>query len=359
MQKTIALMRGDGIGPEIVQEAVRCLDAVQTRFGHQFIYTELLLGGSAIDETGSPLPQSTIDGCLAADGVLLGAIGGPKWEHLPGDQRPEKGLLGIRKAMGVYANLRPATLFDAMRGACPLRSDIAEKGFDFLVVRELISGVYFGEHKTEIEDGLRVARDEMRYDEEEIRRIMHVAFGIAQKRGKKLTSVDKANVLDTSRLWRAIAQEVANEYPDVILSHMLVDNAAMQIVKDPAAFDVVVTENMFGDILSDEASMITGSIGLIPSASLGDGGCGLYEPIHGSAPDIAGQGKANPIGTILSAAMMLRHSLEMQEEAACVEEAVQVVLKAGVRTADIAEGSESVSCEEMGRHIAEKIAVIV
>ncbi len=356
MQKTIALMRGDGIGPEIVKEAVRVLDAVALRFKHQFVYTELLLGGIAIDETGTPLPQSTIDGCLAADGVLLGAIGGPKWEHLPGDQRPEKGLLGIRKAMGVYANLRPAVLFDAMRPACPLRSDIANLGFDFLVVRELIGGIYFGEHKTETQNGLRVATDEMRYDEAEIRRIMHVAFSLARTRGKKLTSVDKANVLDTSRLWRAVANEVAPEYPDVTLSHMLVDNAAMQMVREPSAFDVVVTENMFGDILSDEASMITGSIGLIPSASLGDGGCGLYEPIHGSAPDIAGQGKANPIGTILSAAMLLRHSLQMEEEAACVEAAVQAVLKSGVRTADIAAGGDSVSCEEMGQCVAQEIA---
>ncbi len=355
MEKTIALLRGDGIGPEIVKEAVRCLDAVAQRFGHTFVYADYLLGGVAIDETGTPLPKNTVDGCLKADAVLLGAIGGPKWEHLPGSERPEKGLLGIRKAMGVYANLRPATLFDALRGACPLRSDIVENGFDFLVVRELIGGVYFGEHKTEKQNGLRVATDEMRYDEAEIRRILQIAFSIANKRKKKLTSVDKANVLDTSRLWRAVADEVAKEYPEVELTHMLVDNAAMQLVRKPDAFDVLVTENMFGDILSDEASMITGSIGLIPSASLGDNGRGLYEPIHGSAPDIAGQGIANPIGTVLSAAMLLHHSLEMHEEAACVQNAVQNVLKSGVRTADISSGAQSVGCEEMGRCIATAI----
>ncbi len=356
MQKTIALIHGDGIGPEIMQEAVRCLQAVEMRFEHQFIYDDLLLGGVAIDETGSPLPQSTVEGCLKADAVLMGAIGGPKWEHLPGDERPEKGLLGIRKAMGVYANLRPATLLDALREACPLRSDLAQEGFDFLVVRELIGGIYFGEHKTEVQKNLRVAYDEMKYDESEIRRILHVAFALARTRKKKLTSVDKANVLDTSRLWRAVADEVAKEYPDVELSHMLVDNAAMQLVRKPSMFDVVVTENMFGDILSDEASMITGSIGLIPSASLGDDGRGLYEPIHGSAPDIAGKGIANPIGTILSAAMLLRHSLKMQEEACCVEAAVQKVLKTGARTIDIISSGESITCEEMGRRIATEIA---
>ncbi len=283
MQKQIAVIRGDGIGPEIVTEAVRCLDAVALRFGHEFAYSELLMGGVAIDETGEALPAETLAECLSADGVLLGAIGGPKWESLPGNKRPETGLLALRKGMQVYANLRPARLMPPLKAACPLRAEMAEKGFDFLVVRELISGIYFGEHMTETKDGQRVATDVMRYQEKEIRQILHTAFRLAQGRQKRLCSVDKANVLDTSRLWRAVAEEVAAEYPDVALSHMLVDNAAMQLVRDPAAFDVMVTENMFGDILSDEASMITGSIGLIPSASLGDGGRGLYEPIHGSA----------------------------------------------------------------------------
>ncbi len=356
MMKQIAVLRGDGIGPEIVTEALRCLDAVALRFGHEFAYSELLLGGAALDEAGRPLPEETLAGCLSADGVLLGAIGGPKWEGLPGGQRPEAGLLALRKGMNVYANLRPARLLPPLKAACPLRAGLAEAGFDFLVVRELISGVYFGAHKTETLDGQRVATDSMQYKEEEIRQILHVAFRLARTRQKRLCSVDKANVLDTSRLWRAVATEVAAEYPDVALSHMLVDNAAMQIVRDPAAFDVVVTENMFGDILSDEASMITGSIGLIPSASLGDGGRGLYEPIHGSAPDIAGKGIANPIGTILSAGLLLRHSLGLEAEAACLEAAVDAVLAGGLRTADIAAGGEAVSCEAMGRAVAAEIA---
>ena len=358
MEKQIALIRGDGIGPEIVEEAVRCLDAVAQRFGHAFSYSELLMGGAALDETGLPLPEETLQGCLSADGVLLGAIGGPKWENRPGNLRPEAGLLALRKGMGVFANLRPARLMPALKDACPLREAVADKGFDFMMVRELIGGIYFGRHETLTLEGLRVATDEMRYDEKEIRRILHTAFQAARGRGKKLCSVDKANVLDTSRLWRAVAEEMAKEYPDVELSHMLVDNAAMQIVRDPSAFDVIVTENMFGDILSDEASVITGSIGLIPSASLGEDGRGLYEPIHGSAPDIAGQGKANPIGTILSAALMLRHSLGLAEEAACVERAVDAALAKGLRTPDIAAGGPAVNCETMGRKIAEEIAIV-
>ena len=352
MEKWIVVIRGDGIGPEIVAEAMRCLEAVALRFGHTFTYSEQLLGGCAIDELGTPLPEETLQACLEADGVLMGAIGGPKWESLPGDQRPEVGLLGLRKGMELYANLRPARLLGALKAACPLRAEVADKGFDFLVVRELIGGVYFGEHFTEAVDGQLVATDIMQYGEEEIRRIVHTAFQAALGRGKKVTSIDKANVLDTSRLWRKVATEVAAEYPEVAFENMLVDNAAMQIVRDPAAFDVVVTENLFGDILSDEASMNTGSIGMIPSASLGQGSRGLYEPIHGSAPDIAGQDRANPLGTILSAAMLLRHSLLMEEEAKCVEAAVDAVLQKGLRTPDIAAGGAAVGCAEMGRQVA-------
>ncbi len=355
MEKQIAVIRGDGIGPEIVTEALRCLDAVALRFGHAFTYSELLMGGAALDEKGEPLPEETLAGCLAADAVLLGAIGGPKWEGLPGQKRPEAGLLALRKGLGLYANLRPARLLAPLRPACPLREELALAGFDFLVVRELIGGVYFGRHETQTQNGLRVATDIMRYDEGEIRRIMHMAFGAARGRQKRLCSIDKANVLDTSRLWRAVAEEVAAEYPDVQLRHMLVDNAAMQLVRAPGDFDVIVTENLFGDILSDEASMITGSIGMIPSASLGEGGRGLYEPIHGSAPDIAGQNRANPIGTVLSAAMLLRHSLGLSEEAACVERAVDKVLESGLRTADIAAGGPAVGCLEMGRAIAGEV----
>ncbi len=355
MQKLIAIIRGDGIGPEIVTQALAALEAVALRYGHDFSYSELLMGGAALDETGAPLPPETLEGCLAADGVLLGAVGGPKWESLPGDKRPEKGLLGLRQGMGLYANLRPARLVPALRAACPLRPDIADAGIDFLVVRELIGGVYFGEHTTETKNGERVATDVMPYTEGEIRRILHTAFKAAQGRRGHVTSVDKANVLDTSRLWRAVAEEVAAGYPDVALAHMLVDNAAMQIVRAPAQFDVLVTENMFGDILSDEASMVTGSIGMIPSASLGEGSRGLYEPIHGSAPDIAGQDKANPLGTILSSAMLLRYSLGMPAEADTLERAVDAALAEGLRTADIATGAageKPVGCRAMGARIA-------
>ncbi len=359
MQKDIAVIRGDGVGPEIVTEALRVLDAVARRFGHEFNYSEVLLGGAAIDAAGTPMPNETLKVCLAADGVLLGAVGGPKWESLPGDKRPEKGLLALRKGMGVFANLRPATLFAALRDASPLRADIAAEGIDFLVVRELIGGVYFGEHRTDEADGEKKATDVMTYSESEIRRILRVSFQIAQKRGKKVTSVDKANVLDTSRLWRAVATEVAGEFPDVALEHMLVDNAAMQIVRKPSAFDVVATENMFGDILSDEASMITGSIGMIPSASLAEQGPGLFEPIHGSAPDIAGQDKANPIGTILSAAMLLRYSLGMEAEAKAVEAAVDRALAAELRTADIAAGGGKLcGCREMGEKVAKFTEIV-
>ncbi len=353
MEKKIAVIRGDGIGPEIVAEAIKVLDAVAAKYGHTFTYDEVDMGGVAIDKWGEPLPQAMLDKCLAADSVLLGAVGGPKWDGLPGAQRPEKGLLALRAGMGLYSNLRPAKLWPQLAEASPLKPSIVAQGIDFIVVRELIGGVYFGEHKTETIDGQQVATDVMPYSEAEIERIGRIAFETARKRRKKVTSVDKANVLDTSRLWRAVMHRLAAEYPDVEYSDMLVDNTAMQIVKNPAQFDVVVTENMFGDILSDEASMITGSIGMIPSSSLGEGTRGLYEPIHGSAPDIAGQDKANPIGTILSAAMMLKYSFDMDEEAAAIEAAVHKVLDAGKRTGDsMAEGCSLVSCSEMGSAIA-------
>ncbi len=349
MRKRIAVLKGDGIGPEIVNEALKVLETVAEKYGHHFAYHELDIGGCAIDKTGAPLPQETIDGCLEADSVLLGAVGGPKWDGVPGDKRPEKGLLGIRSAMGLFANLRPARLFPQLAAASPLRADIVARGIDFLVVRELIGGVYFGGHKTETVNGERVATDVMPYAEHEIERILRVGFETAGKRRGRVTVVDKANVLDTSRLWRAVAARVAPEYPGLELNYMYVDNAAMQIVRDPAQFDVIVTENMFGDILSDEASMITGSIGMIPSASLGAGTRGLYEPIHGSAPDIAGQDKANPIGTILSAAMMLKYSFGLAGESAAIEAAVSRVLEQGLRTGDMmSEGCTLVGCRAMG-----------
>ena len=356
MNKTIAVIRGDGIGPEIVNEAIKVLDAVAAKHGHTFTYDEVDMGGVAIDKWGDPLPQAMLDKCLAADSVLLGAVGGPKWEGLPGPQRPEKGLLRLRAGMGLYSNLRPAKLWPQLADASPLKPSIVEKGIDFMVVRELISGIYFGEHKTVEQNGEQVATDVMLYAEHEIERIGRIAFETARKRRHKVTCVDKANVLDTSRLWRAVMHRLQPEYPDVEYADMLVDNTAMQIVKDPAQFDVVVTENMFGDILSDEASMITGSIGMIPSSSLGDGTRGMYEPIHGSAPDIAGQDKANPIGTILSAAMMLRYSFDMAAEADEIEAAVNKALDDGLRTADMmAEGCTLVGCAAMGDAVTARL----
>ena len=353
MNKHIALIRGDGIGPEIVAQAVKVLDAVAEKYGHTFTYEEVDMGGCAIDKWGDPLPQEMLDKCLASDSVLLGAVGGPKWEGLPGPKRPEKGLLRLRSGMGLYSNLRPAKLWPQLAAASPLKPSIVEKGIDFMVVRELISGVYFGEHRTVDKDGEKVATDEMYYAEHEIERIGRIGFETAMKRRKKLTCVDKANVLDTSRLWRSVMHRLQAEYPEVEYSEMFVDNAAMQIVKDPSQFDVIVTENMFGDILSDEASMITGSIGMIPSSSLGDGTRGMYEPIHGSAPDIAGQDKANPIGTILSAAMMLKYSFGMDAEAQNIEDAVTKALDSGLRTADMmAEGCTLCGCEAMGDAVA-------
>ena len=356
MEKQIAVIRGDGIGPEIVDQALRVLDAVAAKYGHTFTYTDVDMGGIAIDKWGEPLPAAMLDKCLAADSVLLGAVGGPRWDNLPGDKRPEKGLLALRAGMGLYANNRPAKLWPQLAAASPLKPEIVEKGIDFIVVRELIGGVYFGSHTTAECSGEQKATDVMSYAEHEIERIGRIAFETARKRRSKVTSVDKANVLDTSRLWRKVMHRLAEEYPDVEYADMLVDNTAMQIVKDPSQFDVVVTENMFGDILSDEASMITGSIGMIPSSSLGEGSRGLYEPIHGSAPDIAGQNKANPIGTILSAAMMLKYSFDLDEEAAAIEAAVHKALDAGLRTGDMmAEGCTPVSCSEMGDAILKNL----
>lgn len=356
MTKRIALIPGDGIGPEIVAQAKAVLDRVAEIFGHEFTYTEVSMGGNAIDRYGDPLPQEMLDKCLASDSVLLGAVGGPKWNGVPGPQRPEKGLLRLRAGMGVYSNNRPAKIWPQLASASPLKPEIVERGIDFLIVRELIGGIYFGKHETVTENGEPVAIDELRYTESEIRRIGRIGFETAQKRNHKLCSVEKSNVLDSSRLWKKVMHQLAAEYPDVELSDMLVDNCAMQIVKDPSQFDVIVTENMFGDILSDEASMITGSIGMIPSSSLGDGTRGLYEPIHGSAPDIAGKDIANPIGTILAAAMMLRYSFDMAAEADCIESAVSAVLEAGYRTGDIfSPGCTQVGCREMGRLVTEHL----
>ena len=356
MEKNIAVIWGDCSSPEIVKQTLRVLDKVAEKYGHTFHYTAAAMGGEAIDKYGDPLPQHELDKCLAADSVLLGAVGGPKWEGLPGPQRPEKGLLRLRAGMGLYSNLRPAKLWPQLAQASPLKPSIVEKGIDFLVVRELISGIYFGEHKTVEENGEKVATDVMLYAEHEIERIGRIAFETAMKRRKKVTCVDKANVLDTSRLWRAVLHRIKEEYPEVEYGEMFVDNASMQLVKDPSQFDVIVTGNMFGDILSDEASMLTGTIGMIPSSSLGDGTRGMYEPIHGSAPDIAGQNKANPIGTILSAAMMLKYSFGMDAEAAAIEAAVEQALNDGLRTADMmAEGCTPATCSEMGDAIAARL----
>lgn len=335
MEFNIALLRGDGIGPEIVDSAVAVLEKIGEKFGHKFSFTPYLIGGSAIDATGKPLPEETVKGCLESDSVLLGAVGGPKWDNLPGDCRPEKALLGIRAALELFTNLRPAKLYKALKDECPLRPDIAAGGFDLMMVRELTGGIYFGDRGRREGKYGEEAYDTECYSKMEIERIARVAFETARKRRKNVISIDKANVLESSRLWRATVHEIAKEYPDVDCTDMLVDNAAMQLVKNPGQFDVVVTSNMFGDILSDEASQITGSIGMLPSASLGSSKRGMYEPIHGSAPDIAGQNKANPIATILSAAMMLRYSFDLDKEADAIETAVDSFLEAGYRTADL------------------------
>ncbi|MBR2019063.1 MAG: 3-isopropylmalate dehydrogenase [Clostridia bacterium] len=355
MRYNIALLKGDGIGPEIVDSAVKVLEAIGNKFGHEFVFTPYLIGGIAIDTCGEPLPKETVEGCLASDSVLLGAVGGPKWDTLPGNIRPEKALLGIRAAMGLFTNLRPAKLYPALKGECPLRADIVENGFDIMIVRELTGGIYFGERGMREGKWGEEAYDTECYSRMEIERIAKVAFETARKRGKKVTSIDKANVLESSRLWRKIMHETAERYPDVEYSDMLVDNAAMQLVRNPAQFDVVVTSNMFGDILSDEASQITGSIGMLPSASLGETTRGLYEPIHGSAPDIAGQHKANPIATILSAAMMLLHSFGLAKESDAIVSAVDAVLNAGYRTADLSHGAAYLSTEEITAKILEQI----
>ena len=360
MKFNVAVISGDGIGPEIVSEAKKVLDKIGSKFGHEFTYTEVLMGGVSIDAHGVPLTDEALETAKKSDAVLLGAVGGrvgvDSWYNLPQNLRPEAGLLAIRKGLGLFANLRPAYLYDELKDACPLKEAIAEAGFDMMVVRELTGGLYFGERKTEEVDGVMTAIDTLTYNEEEIRRIAIKAFDIARKRGSKVTSVDKANVLDSSRLWQKVVNEVAKDYEDVTLEHMLVDNCAMQLVKNPAQFDVILTENMFGDILSDEASMITGSIGMLPSASLAAGKFGLYEPSHGAAPDIAGQNIANPLATILSAAMMLRYSFDLDKEADAVEEAVRCVLKDGIRTVDImSEGMTQVSCTGMGDAIIERL----
>jgi len=360
MQLNIGVIRGDGIGPEVVTEAIKVLNKVGEVYGHTYKYSELLMGGASIDVHGIPLTDETVAIAKSCDAVLMGSIGGDAkvspWYKLEPSKRPEAGLLKIRKELNLFANLRPAVLYDELKGACPLKEELTEGGFDMMIMRELTGGLYFGNRETKEVDGVMTAKDELTYNENEIRRIAIRAFDIAMKRNKKVISVDKANVLDSSRLWRKVVEEVAKDYPEVTLEHMLVDNCAMQLVKNPKQFDVILTENMFGDILSDEASMITGSIGMLASASLNDTKFGLYEPSGGSAPDIAGKGIANPIATILSAAMMLRYTFDLDKEADAIENAVTEVLKAGYRTIDImSEGKAQVGTAEMGTLIAEHI----
>ena len=360
MELKITCIPGDGIGPEIVAEAKKVLEKVATVYGHTMNFTDILMGGASIDVHGVPLTDEAIETAKSADAVLMGSIGGDTttspWYKLPPNLRPEAGLLAIRKALNLFANLRPAVLYEELAGACPLKEEISKAGFDMMIMRELTGGLYFGERKTVEENGVRKAIDTLTYDENEIRRIAIRGFDIAMKRNKKVTSVDKANVLDSSRLWRNVVEEVAKNYPEVTLEHMLVDNCAMQLVKNPAQFDVILTENMFGDILSDEASMVTGSIGMLASASLNDSKFGLYEPSHGSAPDIAGKNIANPIATILSAAMMLRYSFDLDKEAQAIEDAVKKVLQDGYRTIDImSEGCTQVGCSQMGDLLVERI----
>ena len=365
MDCRIGVIAGDGIGPEITAEAIKVLDAVAAKFNHNFIYTDMLMGGCSIDKYGEPLTTGTIETAKAQDAVLMGSIGGDAatspWYKLPADKRPEAGLLGIRKALNLFANMRPAYLYKELKAACPLRDSVIGEGFDLIIMRELTGGLYFGERKTGDDNGVRFATDTLTYNEDEIRRIAIKAFEVAGKRRKKVCSVDKANVLDSSRLWRSVVEEAAKDYPDIELTHMLVDNCAMQLVKDPGQFDVVLTENMFGDILSDEASMCTGSIGMLSSASLNDTKFGLYEPSGGSAPDIAGKDIANPIATILSAAMMLRYSFDLAKEAGSIEDAVKKALEEGYRTGDIMDTDDGarkltrVGCSEMGDIISRRI----
>lgn len=360
MKFNVAVIPGDGIGPEIINEAKKVLDAVAKKYNHEFKYTEVLMGGASIDVHGIPLTDDAIETAKNSDAVLMGSIGGntstSPWYKLSPDKRPEAGLLKIRKALNLFANLRPAVLYDELKGACPLKEEVIGDGFDMMIMRELTGGLYFGERKTEEVEGVMTACDSLTYNENEIRRIAKRGFDIAMKRRKKVTSVDKANVLDSSRLWRKIVEEVAKDYPEVMYEHMLVDNCAMQLVKDPKQFDVILTENMFGDILSDEASMVTGSIGMLASASLNDTKFGLYEPSHGSAPDIAGKGIANPLATVLSAAMMLRYSFDLDKEAEDIEHAVKAVLKDGYRTGDIMqEGKTLVGTALMGDLLVKNI----
>lgn len=360
MKCNITCIPGDGIGPEIVAEAKKVLQKVAQVYGHEMVFEDILMGGASIDVHGVPLTDEAIEKAKAADAVLMGSIGGntttSPWYKLPPNLRPEAGLLKIRKSLNLFANLRPAVLYDELAAACPLKEEISKAGFDMMIMRELTGGLYFGERETVEENGVLKATDTLTYDEKEIRRIAIKGFDIAMKRRKKVTSVDKANVLDSSRLWRKVVEEVATDYPEVTLEHMLVDNCAMQLVKDPAQFDVILTENMFGDILSDEASMVTGSIGMLASASLNDSKFGLYEPSHGSAPDIAGMDIANPIATILSASMMLRYSFDLDKEADAIDAAVKQVLADGFRTGDImSEGCTRVGCSQMGTLLAERI----
>ena len=361
MDMKIGVIKGDGIGPEFVDEAMKVLDRTAEAYGHSISYTQLLMGGASIDVNGVPLTDETLEQAKKSDAVLMGSIGGDAktspWYKLEPSKRPEAGLLQLRKGLNLFANLRPAVLYEELKDACPLKKEIADRGFDLMIMRELTGGLYFGKRSTEPVDGVMTARDELTYNENEIRRIAKRAFDIAMKRRKKVTSVDKANVLDSSRLWRKVVEEVAQDYPEVELEHMLVDNCAMQLVKDPAQFDVILTENMFGDILSDEASMVTGSIGMLASASLNETKFGLYEPSGGSAPDIAGKGIANPIATILSAAMMLRFSFDLDEEASAIERAVESVLRDGYRTIDImSEGMKQIGTKEMGDRICSYIS---
>lgn len=352
MKYKIAVIKGDGIGPEIVKEAIKVLNKIRDKYNHNFELNEALAGGIAIDKVGKNLPNNTLEVCRNSDAVILGAVGGPKWDSLPSNERPEKALLELRKELNLYSNIRPAVMFDVLKESCPLKPEIVKDGMDIVIVRELTGGIYFGEKYSKGD----YACDSMEYSKYEIERIAHQAFKIAQTRNKQVTSVDKSNVLETSRLWKRTVNEIAKNYPDITLNHMYVDNAAMQLVTNPKQFDVIVTENMFGDILSDEASMITGSIGMLPSASLGDNNFGMYEPVHGSAPDIAGSNKANPIATILSISMMLKYSFGLQKESDNIEHAVKKALKDGFRTPDIGNiGEKIITTQEMGNIIIENI----
>ena len=356
MEKSIAVARGDGIGVEIVDSGIQVLDKVAEIYGHEFIYTDVLVGGAAYDQCNDPLPEETIKICKEADAILFGAVGGSKWDNLPGNKRPERAILGLRKELGLFANIRPAVLYQSLKNASPLKEEIIKDGFDIKVVRELTGGIYFGEKGTSSTDNEKVAYDVEMYSESEVKRIAKIAFEMAMKRRKILTSVDKANVLESSRLWRDVVTKMSSDYPEVELNHMYIDNASMQVIRDPRSFDVIVTSNLFGDILSDEISILTGSIGMLPSASLGKDNIGLYEPIHGSAPDIEGKNIANPIATILSVAMMLDYSFGLQKESKAIEKAVDKVLKQGYRTADIGKENEKIiGTREMTEKILENI----